>query len=102
MTLSVENWKIITDDRQKIFETIGGVVVQDFGHVEEGDKFSCTVTLKKSDAAIIFGYWHNRTLVDVEDEGGEIYKNLRVLVKSYGYLSGFQKYLRVQLEFWRV
>ncbi len=101
-TLSVENWKIIPDDRQTQIETVGGVEVQDFGHVEEGDKFSCNVTVKKSDANILFDYWHKRTFVDVEDEGGEVYKNLRVVVKSYGYLSGFKKYLQVQLEFWRV
>ena len=37
-TLEVENWQIVPDDRQQQIEIVGGSVVQDFGHVEEGIK----------------------------------------------------------------
>lgn len=101
-TMSVEDWSVIPDDRQTQIQTVGGVVVQDFGVVEEGEKYSCTVTLPKTDAETIKGYWKNRTLVTLTDEGGEVYENVRVIVKRYGYLTGFKKYMKMGLEFWRV
>ena len=96
-----ENWQIVPDDRQTQIQTIGGVAVQDFGHVEEGDKFSCNVTLHKADFEIVKNYWHNRILVNVIDESGNILENMRVIIKQYGYLTGFKKYMKATLEFWR-
>lgn len=96
-----ENWDVVPDDRQTRFETIGGVEVQDFGHVEEGDTITCDVTLRGADAGIIFNYWHNRTLVNVEDEGGTVYENMRVVVKRYTRIKYFQQYFEAKLEFWR-
>ena len=101
-TMGVENWNIEPDDRQTLIQTIGGVAVQDFGHCKEGDKISCEVTIHAEDATKIYQYWHNRELVNVEDEGGNIYENMRVRVKKYQYLTGFKKYLQADLEFWRV
>lgn len=100
-TLSVENWEVTLDDRQTKLETIGGVVVQDFGHVDAGDSFSCTVTLSRADAEILRNYWHNRTLVTVTDEAGVAHENLRVIIKSYSYVPHFKDFYRVSLEFWR-
>lgn len=96
-----ENWDIIPDDRQQRFETIGGVEVQDFGHVEEGDTISCDVTLSAADAEIIYNYWHNRIRVNVEDESGTVYENMRVKVKRYPRIKHFPAYSAVKLEFWR-
>ena len=99
--LRFEVWDITPDDRQSQIQTIGGVEVQDFGHVEEGDKISCAVTLSGTDAATIYSYWHNRTLVNVEDEGGTVYENSRVVVKKYSRIKYFPNYFAVELEFWR-
>ena len=96
-----ENWDIIPDDRQTRHETIGGIEVQDFGHVEEGDTITCDVTLRSADADLIFDYWHNRTRVNVIDEGGTVYENMRVLVKRYPRIKYFPLYYAVKLEFWR-
>ena len=38
--------QITPDDRQQLIETIGGVVVQDFGHIAAGDKISWELVLK--------------------------------------------------------
>ena len=76
--------------------------MQDFGHISQGDKFSCTVTLWASDMATITGYWDNRTPVTVIDEAGNTYSNMRVVVKGYSYLTGFKKYIKMNIEFWRV
>ena len=101
-TMEVLGWSVDPDDRQTLIQTIGGVAVQDFGHIEEGDKITCTVTFHREDAPTLYQYWHNRELVNVEDEGGKIYENMRVRVKKYQYLKGFKKYLQADLEFWRV
>ena len=101
-TLTVSGWEITPDDRQTLIETIGGVICQDFGLIPEGEKISCEVTIRVEDAATLYSYWHDRTLVTVEDAAGSAYSNMRVRVKSYSYLEGFTKYLKVKLEFWRV
>lgn len=101
-TLRTENWKIVPDDRQTKIETIGGVIVQDFGHVEAGDNFSCTVTLPTAAATAVFAYWHNRVPVDVRDVNGLILPNMRVVVKEYSYVDRFENFISASLEFWRV
>lgn len=101
-TLSVENWRVTPDDRQSLIETIGGVVVQDFGRVEGGDKFSCTVNVRAADKDVIFQYWYNRTLVTVIDEAGISHDNCRVIVKDYSYIPHFGNYFNLNLEFWRL
>lgn len=100
-TMEVENWEINPDDRQSLIQTIGGVEVQDFGHCEEGDKITCSITFHAEDKPTLFRYWNDRELVQVEDEAGNIFENMRVIVKKYSYLTGFKKYLRADLEFWR-
>ena len=57
-TLSVENWQIVPDDRQQLLEIVGGAVVQDFGHITEGDRISCTVVVSASDWEKIKGDWY--------------------------------------------
>ncbi len=101
-TLSVENWQIVPDDRQQLLEIVGGAVVQDFGHITEGDRISCTVTVTDTDWEKIKGYWDSRAMVSVTDEGGNILPSMRVVVKSYEYVVHFPKVYKLSLEFWRV
>lgn len=98
----MENWEVIPDDRQQILEIVGGALVQDFGHIEAGDRISCTVTVRAADWEKIKGYWDSRSMVRVMDEGGNILPSMRVVVKSYAYMAHFSKAYRVTLEFWRV
>lgn len=101
-TLSVENWQTIPDDRQQLLEIVGGAVVQDFGHVTEGDRISCAVVVTARDWEKIKGYWDSRAMVSVTDEGGNILPSMRVVVKSYEYMAHFPKVYKLSLEFWRV
>ena len=101
-TLTVENWEVIPDDRQSTVETIGGVVVQDFGRVPEGDKVSCSIVIRAADKDIFFGYCNNRTLVTVIDEAGNIHDNCRVVLKKYSYVQYFGKYYNMSIEIWRI
>ena len=77
-TLSVENWRIVPDDRM-----------------------SCRVTFSAADAEILNLYWCERILVDVVDEGGRIWQALRVKVNQYGYVEHFSRYYWANLEFWK-
>lgn len=100
--MRTENWEVIPDDRQTQIETIGGKVVQDFGHVEEGDNFSCSVTLSAANAEIVLQYWASREKVTVRDVAGQEFQNMRVVVKKYRYVDRFESHYAVDLEFWRV
>ena len=102
-TLDTENWQVVPDDRQQTVEIVGGVAVQDFGHVAAGDKISCTVRVRKRDFDTLVKYWDDRTLVDVTDEAGIVWENVRVVVKSYEYIPRFlSKAVQASIEFWRV
>ena len=101
-TLNVDGWEMVPDDRQETVEIFGGVAVQDYGHVEAGDKIRCSVTVSAAGWNIIKRYWDTRTLVDVEDEAGNIYRNLRVVVKSWRYVHRFPDHYNLTMEFWRV
>ena len=100
-TLEAENWQIVPDDRQQQVEIVGGVAVQDFGHAEEGDKVSCTVTVLADGWETIKGYWDRRASVDIADEAGVAWPGMRVVVKSYQYVPRFPKAVKATLEFWR-
>ena len=101
-TLRTENWEIIPDDRQTQIETIGGKVIQDFGYIEDGDNYSCSVTLKTANWEVLEDYWHNRTLVTVRDIAGKEIHDLRPVVKKYNYVDRYEKeYMWAQIEFWR-
>ena len=100
-TLEVENWQIVPDDRQQQIEIVGGSVVQDFGHVAEGDKVSCSITVLADGWETIKGYWDSRQKVNISDEAGVVWSNMRIVVKSYEYVPHFPKAIKATLEFWR-
>ncbi len=99
-TLTVENWAVQPDDRQEMVEVIGGVVVQDFGHVVAGDKISCKISVRQNDAPTLFNYWHERALIDVKDESGIVWNNRRVVIKSYSYRPHFANVYDADIELW--
>lgn len=100
---NITNFDHIPDDRQTKHETIGGVVVQDFGRVEKGDTLSFEADIKAKDKAVFFGYWYNRTYVTIVDEAGNVYEGCRVRVTRHRYVSrDFAKYEHCVLEIWRI
>ena len=96
-----ESERITPDDRQQTLEVIGGVVVQDYGRVEIGDKTTWTLSFSKADWQKIKAYWTSRTIVNVQDEGGEIFA-ARVIVKSWQRMSCFPDHIKADLELWRL
>lgn len=97
-----ENETVTPDDRQETLEVIGGVVVQDFGRVEAGDKISWTLQFLKPEWEKVKHYWNSREFVVVEDAGGDVFQ-ARVVVKSYSRLARFEgKAVEANIELWRV
>ncbi len=97
-----ENFQMLPDDRQQKIEVMGGVVVQDYGHIEAGDSFSFSAIFDSTNAALIFSYWDTRTLVTYINETGSSYANCRVVVKSFSYINRHAKFYKINLEIWRV
>ena len=98
-----ENWSITPDDRQEKVETVGGVFVEDYGHVAAGDVISCSATFDNTAYNTVLGYWNNRTLVKVIAQDGTQYNNRRVVVKGISYYADrLEKYKKLELEFWGV
>ena len=84
------------------WKSSGSTVVQDFGHVAQGDRISCAVTVLADGWEKIKRYWDAREKVDVTDEAGNVWHNMRVTVKAYAYVPHFSKAYKITLEFWRV
>ena len=96
-----ESETITPDDRQETLEIIDGVVVQDFGRVEAGDKISWTLHFLKPEWEKVKGYWNRRDYVVIEDAAGESFY-ARVVVKSYSRLARFEnKAIEANIELWR-
>lgn len=98
-----ESWGIAPDDRQQKVETVGGVYVEDYGHVTAGDTITCTATFDTAAYNTVIGYWNNRTLVKVIAQDGTQYNNRRVVVKNITYYADrLERYKKLDLEFWGV
>ena len=68
--MDAENWQVLPDDRQRMVEIVGGVAVQDFGHVAQGDRISCTATVLADGWEKIKRYWDEREKVDLRTRRG--------------------------------
>lgn len=96
------NFKLKPDDRQSIIETDQGNIIQDYGHVESGDKMSFLAVFHKSEFLKVWGYFHKRELVTFIDQSGVTWHGMRVCVISYGYNDRFPEYIDCELELWRI
>lgn len=97
-----EDWSFVPDDRQEIHQTIDGVVVEDYGHVDSGDTISTTVILSYENYVKVYNYWIHRTKVTLIDHAGMTWDNMRVVVKKDSYVDRHENYHKLDLEFWRV
>lgn len=96
-----QNETITPDDRQKLVQVVGGVVVQDFGYVQDGEKISWELQFDEKNWAKVKSYWSSREKVQISDNSGHSF-TARVVVSSYSYVSYFRDHISAKLEFWRV
>ena len=92
---------ITPDDRQELVKVFGSVVVQDYGHIEAGDTISWKLQFNKTNWELVKSYWHNRVIVNVQDEAGKIFQ-ARIVVKSYSRVNRFPDYINANIELWRI
>lgn len=92
---------IIPDDRQTLVQTLNGVVVQDFGYIPQGNVISWELQFDTENFKKICGYWQQRKIVRVDDNG-EIF-NARIVLKEYSHVDKFRhKAVLTTIELWMV
>lgn len=96
-----ENYKLIFDDRVEKIEIIGGVAVQDLGHIEAGDAFSVTCMFSEANFNQIMALWNARTLVSFTDTAGTVWSGLRIVMKELERDKHFPDYVTATFELWR-
>lgn len=97
-----EDWTMTPDDRQEQHQTIGGVIVEDYGHVEAGDVISCTCVMSYENYSKVYNYWQARTKVKITDVTGREWDSMRVVIKEDSYVERHESFHKVKMEFWRV
>lgn len=102
-SLTAESFKITPDDRQTLVELDGGNCVQDYSHVQSGDKITVTCNWWREDFPHIWEVFETRKLVDFQDPGGVVWPSCRVRVLSYGYFTSFEdSTIHTEIEVWRI
>lgn len=107
-SIYTENLNIVPDDRQELVKVVssqgvGGVVVEDYGVVDNGEVITLSAVFSSSDYAALSNIWKNRTLSAVTLDDGTVISSARIVIRSTSYydtkLSGYKK---VTMEVWRV
>ena len=96
-----ESYKLIFNDRVEKIEIIGGVAVQDLGHVESGDAFSITCVFSVSNFERIKSLWENREKVSFKDTAGVVWEGMRIVMQELERDKNFPEYVTVTFELWR-
>ena len=97
-----ESSSLTFDDRVEKVELINGNAIQDYGHVDSGDKFSLTCLFSYSNYERLKLLWTTRTLVSYTDESGDIWQNLRLVFKNIKREKKFPDYVTLTFELWKV
>ncbi len=96
-----ESYKVIPDDRVQKIEIIGGVALQDYGHIAAGDTFALTCLFSKENFQSVLALWEARSSVTFTDTAGEIFSGLRIVMKEYERDKNFPDYVMASFELWR-
>ena len=95
--------EIVPDDRQEIVKTIGGVVVEDYGVVANGEIISLSAVFSENDYSTLLNYWTNRTRVTVTLDDGTIINNARIVIRRTQFANEvLNHYKKVFMEVWKI
>ena len=97
-----ESFSVTFDDRIEKIQLINGNTVQDYGHVASGDYFTISAVFSKVNFNKIVRLWEQRRKVNFTDESGEMWENVRLVLKSFKYQVRFPNYVLVDFEIWRI
>lgn len=95
-----ENYKVIPDDRVQKVEIIGGVAIQDYGHIDAGDVISMTCLFSEANFNQLLGLWNSRTIVSFTDTAGAVWSGRRIVMKEYERDKNFPHYILASFELW--
>lgn len=103
VSLNAPDESIIPDDRQTQIQTIGGVAIQDYGHIQTGDTVQWSgLQMMQYDAEIVESYWNSRETVTCTNAGLQTF-SARVVVKSWKRIPRFEKKaVEMNVELWLV
>ena len=96
-----ESFKMMFDDRVEKIEIIEGVAVQDYGHVEAGDAFSVTCLFTEENFMRVLDLWNARAKVTFTDTAGNVWIDLRIVMKELKRDKNFPNYVMASFELWR-
>ena len=89
------------DDRKQKIPIIGGVVIQNYGHIEEGDAISLTCVFSKENFNRLKSLWTANQRVNYTDESGTVHNDLALYFIRYSYPPKFPDYVILTFELWR-
>lgn len=95
--------EIVPDDRQEIVKVVGGVVVEDYGVVANGEITTLSCVFSATDYSTLLNYWSNRTRVTVTLDDGTVISNARIVIRRTQFANEvLNQYKKVYLEVWKV
>lgn len=97
-----ENISHTFDDRVEKIELINGNTVQDYGHIESGDRFSLTCVFSSDNYQRLKYLWTSRTRVSFTDTSGTVHNNLRLVFRNIQRVNKFPNYVVLTFELWRI
>lgn len=97
-----ESFEMLIEDRIEKIELINGNAVQDYGHIETGDKFALTCIFTVEDYRKLAKFWEKRTKVTFVDEAGTEWADMRLVIQRVKYLRHFPDYVELTFELWRI
>ena len=95
-----ERCTLIFSDRVEKIETLGGIVVQDLGHIEDDDVFFIECMFTVENCARVSELWESRTKVRFTDTAGVVYNEMRIVIKELTRDKDFPKYIMMKFELW--
>lgn len=97
-----ESHEEIIEDRIEKIELINGNTVQDYGHCYTGDVISLVCIFKTEYYSRLMDLWGRREKVTFTDPSGNIFPDMRLVIRKVKYLHKFPDYLLLTFELWRV
>ena len=97
-----ESLEEIIEDRIEKIELINGNTVQDYGHCYMGDIIAITCIFQEFYYNQLMDLWGNRQKVTFTDPRGNVWEDMRLVIKRVKYVDKFPEYVLLTFELWRV
>lgn len=90
------------EDRIEKIQLINGNTVQDYGWCQTGDTISMQCLFRVKDYNNLMHLWRTRQKVSFTDPSGNVFENMRLVMRKVKYVPKFPEYLLLTFELWRV